>query len=494
MQLLVNCFTGLYELSQYAFLADQSGAQKGITWNTLVTDNSMMLVLLAMAIQSLVIPFLALYSDYVMGNVDGVRRDYLFFLKRKAKHGSSGEGETDSSHSVQGKNSEDELDYYLGHFSGIELNEGTSKVKKRSSLAEYLGAYADTSLQIPAHDDTRESSKRLVQMLQRDPSLIEHYDFSVIYQNVQKFSEHDQVEIDLSLVIPEQECFAFLGASGSFKSKILRMTLGLVHQDQGTILVHRWDSRNDLPLNIPIGTCWDTDILFHELTGWQNLKIFGVIKFGRSANVNVYIQNVIENLDLHSSIDRRVAQYSGGMRRRLSLAVALLGLGDPNGPKIIFIDEPSAGMDPYSRKVLWRALKEATKSVSVVISTNNILEAESCDRVAVLGKGKLAFVGSPQKMISRYGKSMWLTITANTNRGKNQIIACVRSMFEDSELVSEFGKTLKFALPLTTNQTIDAVFRKMEKMKLGSKVDIADWSVSNLSLEDVYLNLLKDVE
>jgi hypothetical protein len=97
-------------------------------------------------------------------------------------------------------------------------------------------------------------------------------------------------------------------------------------------------------------------------------------------------------------------------------------------------------------------------------------------------------------MISRYGRFMWLTITVNTTGGRKQIIKCVRSTFEDAELVREFGKTLKFALPLTANQTIDAVFRRMEKMKLGPKVDIADWSVSNLSLEDVYLNLLEDIE
>ncbi|KAI8113180.1 hypothetical protein M9435_003184 [Picochlorum sp. BPE23] len=493
-------FRGLYELSQYAFLADQSGAHKGISWNTMAADNSMLLVLLAMLIQSLVIPLLALYSDYLMGNVDGIRRGYLFFLKRKSKQEASRvDGANSSSHAVQGKNSEDELEYYLGHLSGAELKGRTSRAKKKSSLAEYLGSYAHTSLEMPAaredEDDTRENSKRLVQMLQRDPSLIQHYDFSVIYQAVQKYSEYDQLEIDLSLVIQDQECFAFLGAApGSFKSTILKMTVGLVHQDQGTILVHGWDSRDKLPLNIPIGACWDTDILFHELTGLQNLKIFGMIKFGRRANLDAYIQNMIESLDLHSSIETRVAQYSGGMRRRLSLAIALLGLGDPNGPKVVFIDEPSAGMDPYSRKVLWRVLKEATKSVSVVISTNNILEAESCDRIAVLRKGEVAFLGSPQKMISRYGRFMWLTITVNTTGGRKQIIKCVRSTFEDAELVSEFGKTLKFALPLTANQTIDAVFRRMEKMKLGPKVDIADWSVSNLSLEDVYLNLLEDIE
>lgn len=458
-----------------------------------------MLVLLAMLIQSLVIPLLALYSDYLMGNVDGIRRDYLFFLRRKSKQEASRvDGTNSSSDAVQGKNSEDELDYYLGHLSGAELKGRTSRAKKKSSLAEYLGSYAGTSLEIPTargdEDDTRENSRRLVKMLERDPSLIHHYDFSVIYQSVQKFSEHDQLEIDLSLVIQNQECFAFLGAPGSFKSTILKMTVGLVHQDQGTVLVHGWDSRDNLPLNMRIGACWGTDILFHELTGWQNLKIFGMIKFGTSEKLDAYIQNMIETLDLHSSVEMRVAQYSGGMRRRLSLAIALLGLGDPNGPKAVFIDEPSAGMDPYSRKVLWRAIKEATKSVSVVISTNNILEAESCDRIAVLRKGEIAFLGSPQKMISTYGRFMWLTITANTTLGKNQIIKCVRSTFDDVELVSEFGKTLKFALPLSTNQTIDAVFRRMEKMKLAPKVDIADWSVSNLSLEDVYLNLLEDIE
>lgn len=476
-------FRGLYELASYAFLADQSGSE-GLTWRTMGHDTSMMVVMIQLSCQNIIVPLLALYFDKITGAYNGIKHEYFFFLKKDGMGRIQRKNRTCSTpKSVQ----EDPLDYYLGYFNGGTQYK-SSIARRNSSLDHYLGAM--TSQKILDNGSTTEQTDSNLVGFQNPDSCA---DLPVTFRGVKKIFSGDCGEgISIPfLTIQNDEIFAFLGAPGSYKSTLLKMMQGLVCQDEGSILVQGIDSREALPRKAHIGVVFDVDILWTDLSGRENLQFFARVRLGHLVhNTEKYVDNVIHMLDLHSSIDKRVSKYSGGTRRRLCLAISLLGYPDMGIlPGIIFMDEPSLGMDPYSRKLLWRTLREVREKTTIVISTSSVAEAESCDRICVMKSGHPIYIGSPQHLIYKYGRCMWLSFTVKS-KNKNQVTKFVRSNFRDIELLYDLGQKLKFSIPLTSDQTIDTVFRKVEKARIDA-IDVLDWSISNSTLEDVYLRLVE---
>ena len=484
-------------MSQYAFLADQSGVDQALTWN--IDDPSMRIVLLELFAQSLILPVLAFYFDHVSGAIDGIKKDYMSIFKRKEnkiqpkpKKASEEESPMDSD--------VDEMDYYLGYLNGGAQYGNTFKeAKKRtSSLDLYLGTSAVISDKTRGMekeiDSPRNGGAHAPSSLLLSQSFIEHGGSSVICHGVKKVYKDDPSKgIHLpSLAIQEQEIFALVGSAGSGKTSVLRMMQGTLRQSEGVICVQGVDSKDHVPLKVRIGVVSDMDLLWHNLTGMEVLMFFLRIKLGNRVNAKKCIDNVVEILDLHSSINNLVSKYSGGMRRRLSLAISLLGFPDKNLlPSTIFLDEPCMNMDPYSRKVLWKALHEVKKTSSIIMATSNVLEAESCDRILVLKQGQAIYLGSPKQMIHKYGGFAWLTFTVAAEH-RNKVFKFVNSSFSGCETIHEIGQRILFSVPLEPGtQTIDSIFRKVEKARIES-ITILDWSVSNLSLEDVYLNLIEN--
>jgi ABC-type multidrug transport system ATPase subunit len=488
---------GLYELSQYAFLADQSGLDQALTWN--IDDPSMRIVLIELFVQSLILPVLAFYFDHVSGTTDGIKKDYMSIFKRK-KTTRQPEAKEASKEESPKTSDVDEMDYYLGYLNGgVQYGNTFKEPKKRiSSLDLYLGTSNVISDKLRGMekeiDSPRKGGANAPISLLLSQSFIENSGSSVICHGVKKVNKDDPSKgIHLpSLAIQEQEIFALVGSAGSGKTTVLRMMQGTLHQSEGVICIEGVDSKDCLPLQVRIGVVSDVDLLWHNLTGMEILMFFLRIKMGYHVNPKKYIDNVVEILDLHSSMSKLVSKYSGGMRRRLSLAIALLGFPDKSMlPSTIFLDEPCINMDPYSRKVLWKALHEVKKTSSIIMATSNVLEAESCDRILVMKQGQAIYLGSPKQMIHKYGGFAWLTFTV-TAEHRNKVFKFVNSSFSGCETVHEIGQRILFSVPLEPGtQTIDSIFRKVEKARIES-LTILDWSVSNLSLEDVYLNLIEN--
>lgn len=486
-------FRGLYELAAYAFLADQTGLE-GLTWSTMKNDQSMMLVLIQLACQSIIIPIMSIYFDKITGSFDGLKREPLFFLKTRNLRCFSKPKKQKEDKVCPISEEDDALDHYLGYLhGGAQYQDDFDGVSRKStSLGHYLGAMSSAkkvcnNLGSESQEmEPEEASVRNVDNSSQD-------NFSILLQGVKKSLPGDaKTCIHLPcLTIQSEEIFAFLGTTGSYKSTLLKMMQGLVHQDEGIIRVHGIDSRESLPEKLRMGVVFDVDILWTDLTGMENLLFFSRIKLGHiSQNIQQHIDNVIDVLDLQSSVGKIVSKCSAGVRRRLSLAISLIGYPDKGLlPEIIFMDEPSLSMDPYSRKLLWRVLREVKNKSSIVISTSSIVEAESCDRISVMKDGHPIYIGSPQHLIYKYGRCMWLSF-ATKSASKHQVIKFVKSQFQGAELLCELGQKVKFSIPIASDQTIDSVFRKVEKARIDA-IDVLDWSISNSTLEDVYLHLIE---
>jgi len=204
----------------------------------------------------------------------------------------------------------------------------------------------------------------------------------------------------LSLQIAEGELFGLLGPNGAGKSTTINILCGLVAPTAGSASVGGHPlPREAQAVKELTGVCPQDFSIFPYLTGRENVLLFGDLYGVPRGELRARTDRLLEQMGLDGEADRKVKGYSGGMKRRISLATALIG-----DPRIAFLDEPTTGLDPQSRHAVWefiRGLKERQRTV--VLTTHYMEEAEAlCDRVAIIDHGKLIALGTPAELRTRY--------------------------------------------------------------------------------------------
>jgi lipooligosaccharide transport system ATP-binding protein len=203
----------------------------------------------------------------------------------------------------------------------------------------------------------------------------------------------------LDLSIHKGECFGLLGPNGAGKTTTLRMLLGLITPDAGTAMLL------DLPVpqaareaRIRVGVVPQMDNLDPDFTVAENLLVYGRYFGMQDSEIEARIPSLLEFASLAHKRDAKVPTLSGGMKRRLTLARALV-----NDPDVIFLDEPTTGLDPQARHLIWQRLRELTQQGKTLLLTTHFMdEAERlCHRLAVLDNGKLISQGSPRELIEQ---------------------------------------------------------------------------------------------
>ena len=204
----------------------------------------------------------------------------------------------------------------------------------------------------------------------------------------------------LDLAVRRGECFGLLGPNGAGKSTTMRMIACVSKPTEGTLTVLGLDTRTDGPeIRGRIGVVPQEDTFDMDLTVSENLRVYGRY-FGLSrAQIDAAIVRLLEFAKLEDKADERVEALSGGMRRRLTIARSLI-----NDPEMVLLDEPTTGLDPQARQVLWERLFQLKKSgVTLVLTTHYMDEAEQlCDRIVVVDGGLIVDEGSPRELIDRH--------------------------------------------------------------------------------------------
>lgn len=205
---------------------------------------------------------------------------------------------------------------------------------------------------------------------------------------------------DISFKVKSGELFGFLGPNGAGKTTTIQMLIGLIKPTSGTAVINGYDV-NDAISHIKelIGVCPQEPAVFKNLTGKENIELFGKLHLMKKSEIDERINNLLKILDLANAIKRKSKGYSGGMMRQLNIIISLV-----HDPIIAFLDEPTVGMDPRARRATWefiRSLKQTNKTV--FLTTHYIEEAEKlCDRVAIIDYGKIIEIGNPQELIQKY--------------------------------------------------------------------------------------------
>ena len=219
-------------------------------------------------------------------------------------------------------------------------------------------------------------------------------------RNLRKSYGDREVVAGVSFELQPGECFGLLGPNGAGKTTTLRLCLGLVDPDAGEILLlGHAVPRDARRARIKVGVVPQIDNLDPDFTVAQNLLVYGRY-FGLSDSVTrSRIPDLLEFAGLSQRGDSKIQTLSGGMKRRLTLARALI-----NDPDLIFMDEPTTGLDPQARHLIWDRLRQLlTQGKTILLTTHFMDEAERlCDRLTILDHGKVITQGSPRELVAQH--------------------------------------------------------------------------------------------
>ncbi|MGP4075336.1 ABC transporter ATP-binding protein [Halobacillus sp. K22] len=205
---------------------------------------------------------------------------------------------------------------------------------------------------------------------------------------------------DINLSIEKGEIFGLLGPSGAGKTTLVKMMTGILAPGKGEVFLNN-ELMPSLKQMKKYGFMAQSDALYQELTARENLEFFASLYKLSKTKRKQRIQEVMDMVDLTKHLDQPVETYSGGMKRRLSLAAALV-----HEPEIIILDEPTVGIDPVLRQSIWQELYRLKEGgVTIIVTTHVMDEAEKCDRLAMLRDGKVIAVDSPEQLKDRIGAS-----------------------------------------------------------------------------------------
>jgi len=227
----------------------------------------------------------------------------------------------------------------------------------------------------------------------------------------QVYKHYDQVPIvnGLSLQIPQGEMFGLLGANGAGKSTTIRMLTTLTRPSQGRLLVNDLDVVGQAQMvKSKIGVVLQQMSVDLELTLWENMEYHGRLHHLTSARRGEAIRRCLDYVDLSDRANVLVRTLSGGMKRRLQIARALI-----HDPQILFLDEPTVGLDPQTRRRLWEIIQDLkVQGMTILLTTHYMEEAEFlCDRIGIMNNGNLVEIGTPTELRQKYG----LVVVVNQN-------------------------------------------------------------------------------
>lgn len=420
------------------------------------------------------IVYLALffYLDQVLPDAFGVRRSWLFCfgkcLRRK-------------------RDNEDAL---------LLQQEKGSLMKDFTSSGEEVFQSQGTGYSVEIDPDREEDGSSALYHEKFENSM--NLRRTVFLENVSKSFGSDKVIDNLSLMAYERQVFCLLGHNGAGKTTTINLLTGILNYDSGEIF-YRGHSfhQNISSVRKTIGLCNQQDILYPDLTVEEHMELMGKIRGKSGVELYAEIQETMSKVGLTSERKKPAKTLSGGNRRKLSLGLAVLG-----GVRIVFLDEPTSGMDPNTRRFMWDLIKQLRdEGKTILLTTHHLDEAdELSDRLAVMSKGRVFAIGAPEFIKKKFGVGYHLEVTPNYDKN------CTPEQFEDlkpkiSEVVNKYIESarpdeqvgtgvIRFLLPFAFQYLFPQLFEELEKfedVKLNLRMNSLEDAFINIGLQDELL-------
>ena len=338
---------------------------------------------------------------------------------------------------------------------------------------------------------------------------------------------------NFTIHLNDSEIFGLLGPNGAGKTTFFSVLTGIYEPTSGNAFIRG----NSILKNIEktyeyIGYCPQFDLLWEDLSVENTLLFYSRMKNKEEAKIKIMVEKILEDVKLMKFRKYLVRELSGGMRRRLSLGVALIG-----EPPIVFLDEPTTGLDPKNKREIWEILLHCKENRCMILTTHLMDEAETlCDRIGIILKGKIRCLGSQYKLKNTYGKGFKLCInlkpfTVERNfrsinyiedfsdkTDKNSLKDKKIGFFFDKDKIIEQNRINKLRINKITvflNEIITKNFKLVEKHRsaaiyeIGTDVfnpellfqrleerkdelEITNWAISQVDLEDIFIKLTEN--
>jgi ABC-2 type transport system ATP-binding protein len=289
-----------------------------------------------------------------------------------------------------------------------------------------------------------------------------------------------QVVLDgIDLEVPQGSVFALLGPNGAGKTTTVHILATLLAADGGSAFVGGHDvAREADAVRGLIGVTGQVSAVDKQFTGEENLRLIADLRHLGREEGRRRVAGLLERFDLVDAAGKPASTYSGGMRRRLDLAMTLIG-----DPRIIFLDEPTAGLDPRSRRVMWQAIRELVAGgVTILLTTQYLEEADRlADRIAILDRGRIVAQGTPAQL-KRLVPGGHVRLTFADAAELDRAASSLEVLARDDEALS---------LLVPGSNGVSSLRALLDRLDAGSLV-VTELSVQTPDLDDVFLTLTGD--
>ena len=297
---------------------------------------------------------------------------------------------------------------------------------------------------------------------------------------VEVYSDGTKAVDDISFSVKEGEFFGFLGPNGAGKSKTIKILTTLLRKTAGTVSIAGYDVEKQAPeIRKIIGVQSQETTVDGDLTGRENITLQGHFHQMSSDEIKKRVDELIVLVGLEAAADKRARNYSGGMKKRLDLATALV-----HKPKMLFLDEPTTGLDPQSRSAIWSYLEKLNKDehITIFLTTQYLEEADKlCKRLSIIDAGKIVASGSP--------------VDLKREIGADSIRISLENCQRDNVKAKELIKTLTGVNEILDSEECLTVFAKNAGLLIAdivraldsSDIRIESVTFSSPSLDDVFM-------
>ncbi|KAK0481451.1 hypothetical protein IW261DRAFT_1075379 [Armillaria novae-zelandiae] len=291
---------------------------------------------------------------------------------------------------------------------------------------------------------------------------------------------------DLTLDIPKHGIFVLLGSNGAGKSTVLSILGGLTGRTRGSVL---FEGGVERPRPGTLGIVSQKNVLFPELTCYQTLRVWRAVKRSGDNSEDEDIEQLLKDCDLGQKIHANASTLSGGQKRKLQLAIGLIG-----GSKVVLVDECTSGVDPLSRRALWRTLTSFRQERTIIFTTHFLDEADLlADNIAILAApGKLVASGSPVSLKRDLGEGYIVQVTFSSSPKEEvstRLLHQIRNDTPSTYLSTPAPNQVSYHLRSKDSRDVERVLQILENEK--HTLNIASYDVTGTTIEDIFLDLME---
>ncbi|KAK9880473.1 hypothetical protein WA026_011717 [Henosepilachna vigintioctopunctata] len=294
---------------------------------------------------------------------------------------------------------------------------------------------------------------------------------------------------NLSMDVKKNQITVLLGHNGAGKSTTMFMITGMINFTKGRIKVYNHDIKSEeKEVRAVMGLCPQHNLLFNDLTVYEHLILIGGLKGSSLTDVKEEATNLLNVLKLDKKKNSMVSSLSGGMKRKLCLAMAVIGHS-----QVLILDEPTAGMDPESQREVWSLLHKWRGTKTILISTHYMDEADAlADWIAIMANGEKQCFGTPMELKDQFKTGYHLSLMMISMEKLNEINRIIQEVIPKAKLKECHGNNVIYILPIEDKRCFAELLNVLGAKK--DEFDINNISINITTLEDVFLSSRKEIE